>query len=667
MSMSAWFHNSSLTSRVMLALVGVLALALGVIAVLASQAAGRQINQSAAHEADLVAQTVSQAITELVILGDFPAIEQHLRRRATQPDTNWLRFTDAQGQVVAAQRPPQTVKHPAWFSRLLGVETHSAASPIEAGGAVYGTLSVQVNTLEEESQAWTLAVNAALLFTLAIGLCAVFIHLIVRKNLQGLMAMRAMAEKLERGDFAARIAIDTVSPPEIRETAGVLNYAVNRISELMAEMRRMAFHDPLTGLPNRRAIEGRLERALRLARQKDQIHIFCYIDLDQFKIVNDTCGHAAGDQLLAQLPQILGPLLPGSAYLARLGGDEFGLLLFDTTMGDAEVIARKVIDAIHDHSFIHGGHSYQLGASIGMTSITRDTQNESEILAQADMACYTAKEAGRNRSHVYENAQSGVRALQEEMEWVSWFNEAMAEDRLVLYRQRVDALNDSAARPHYEILLRIRRYADVIESPGPFLAAAEKHGLSPELDRYMVRKMCQWLAEHPHDPATYSVNLSGLSLSDEFLLDCILKIMDTYQIPGDRLSFEITETAAVQNLTHARRLIEGLKARGCAFYLDDFGKGMASFSYLKQLPADYLKIDGSFVLEMLRDPTDYAIINAFNQIAHDLSRKSVAECVENPYQLDKLREIGVDYVQGFGIHRPEPLPELKCAADSIAA
>lgn len=667
MPISEFFRNSSLTGRVVFAFLMVLVFAHSFVAILAVQTSGRQINENAAREAELVVQTASHAITELAILGDLPAIEQHLRKRVEQSDIAWLRFTDVQGQRVTIRGRALSAKRPDWFARQLGIVRHTASLAIGVGGTGYGTLSVQINTVEDEAQIWTLAINAALLFVLAISLCAWVIRVIMQKNLQGLMAMRTMAEKLRGGDFSARIPIDAFSPPEVRETAGLFNYAANRINELMAEMRRMAFHDPLTGLPNRRAIEGRLGRALRQVREKGEAHVFCYIDLDQFKIVNDTCGHAAGDQLLVQLPQVLGPLLPVNAYLARLGGDEFGLLLFKSEMSEAQSIAKKVIDAIHDHIFIYGGRSYQLGASIGMTEITRDSQTESEILAQADMACYTAKQAGRNRSHVYENAQSGTQALQEEMEWVRWFNEAIAEDRLVLFRQRIEPLCDTAEAPHYEVLLRIRRYADVIESPGPFLAAAEKHGLSPELDRYVVRKLCQWLAEHPHDPANYSVNLSGHSLDDEFLLDCILKIMDTHQIGGNRLSFEITETAAVQNMVQARQLIEGLKARGCAFYLDDFGKGMASFAYLKHLPADYLKIDGSFVLEMLRDPTDFAIVNAFNQIAHELSRKSIAECVENPYQLEKLREIGVDYVQGYAVHRPEPLPDVNVDAQSVAA
>lgn len=666
MKLSGRFRELSLSARVFLSLAASCLIALAGIAWLSIEAARSQINQSASAEAGLIAQNLSHVITEPAILGDLPAIEQHLARRASQPGIAWMKYTDHTGYQFIKAGAPAHEHHLEWFGRWFDTGVHAASHPVAAGGRTYGQVSVQVDTKSAEDRAWKLAgmISAALLAMLAF--CAWVIHRILHANLKGLMAMREMARKLQEGNFEARVQIGVHSPPEVRETADILNYSVQRVRELMIEMRRMAFHDPLTGLPNRRAIEDRLGRAFRLAREENSHHVFCYIDLDQFKIINDTCGHAAGDQLLAQLPQVLKPLLPANAYLGRLGGDEFGLILFDTDIPQAQPVARRIIDAIHDHDFTFEGASYQIGATIGITLINRDTQVESEILAQADMACYTAKQAGRNRSHVYELAQSGVQKLREEMQWINWFNKSIDEDRLELFRQRVAPLDGRDEAPHYEVLLRIRRYRDVLEPPGPFLIAAEKHGLSPEVDRFVIHKLCRWLSEYPDDPASYSVNLSALSLNDEHFLDFILEMLDIHEIDGRRISFEITETAAIQNLDNARRLIAGLKSRGCAFYLDDFGKGMASFSYLKHLPADYLKIDGSFVLEMLRDPADFAIVNAFNQIAHDLSRKSVAECVENQYQMEKLREIGVDYVQGYAVHLPEPLPVMMTTARRLA-
>ncbi len=480
---------------------------------------------------------------------------------------------------------------------------------------------------------------------------------LLRVNLTGLSALSSMAQKFEQGDFEARVQVSRHSPPEILETANAFNHTADKIAGLVNDMRMMAYHDSLTGLPNRRALEGRLGRALHMAQKDYSRHVFCYIDPDHFKLINDTCGHAAGDLLLCRLPRAIQSALPQDAYFGRLGGDEFGLLLFNKSPHYAQAVANLVIDAIRDFTFEYEDRTYHIGASIGITAITNKSRDEGEVLAQADMACYTAKQAGRNRSHIFQATQSGMQKLQEEMDWVNWFGQALKEKRLSLFRQRIDPLGSASRASHYEVLLRIQRTDGNFGSPAEFLQAAERFGLSPTVDRWVIRSLFGWMLAHPRDLSIYSINLSGLTLNDTLFLDFVFELLDKHKIDGSRIAFEITETAAVQNLDNARRFIDALKSRGCAFSLDDFGKGMASFSYLKQLPADYLKIDGSFVLEILRDPTDYAIVNAFNQIAHDLSRKSVAECVETPQQIEKLLEIGVDYVQGYGVHIPEPFPD----------
>lgn len=654
MNLIKHFRQSSLRARVLVVFTTLLLAAFVALGALAVKFTRDQINQGLESSADREVAEMANLLIESAAIGDTLSIEQRLRQRASKPGLTWLDFNGSgyprihiDGQMAKKTRPD-------WFARWLSLDPPIASHDITTGKERIGQVSLQLDTTGDENQVWLIISRSLVAYAFMLALTAWIIARMLSANLKGLSALREMTRKFEQGDFDARVHVSPYSPPEILETAAAFNHTADRIASLLEEMRLMAYHDSLTGLPNRRALEGRLARALRMAREEQSLHAFCYIDLDQFKLINDTCGHAAGDLLLSQLPQVLKSALPNDVSLGRLGGDEFGLLLFNKSTQDARAIANLLIEAIQDFRFIYEDRTYHIGASVGIAAITSQSRDEGEILVQADLACYAAKQAGRNRSHIYE---AGLQKLQAEMDWVSWFGQAVTENRLVLFRQRIDPLSDLSQPPHYEVLLRIRRNPGVLESPAEFLAAAERYGLAPVVDRWVIRTLCRWMVTHPRDLSIYSINLSGHSLNDEYFLDFVLEVLDTHKIFSTRLAFEITETAAVHNLENAQRFIERLKTYGCTFYLDDFGKGMASFSYLKQLPADYLKIDGSFVREMLRDPTDFAIVNAFNQIAHDLSRKSVAECVENTFLLEKLREIGVDYVQGYAVHIPEPLPE----------
>lgn len=618
---------------------------------------GEQYNINLKDESTNKALNIALTITEPAILGDIPAIEQYLKSRAAQSDIAWLSYNDLHSKPILIDKhlPPPT--RPDWFAGLISIQPMIATQDISAGGKVYGRINLLLDVASYEDFIWGIVSRAMIGFALLLALAFWLIARLLHINLNGLIALRNMAHEFDQGSFDSRVEVSPYSPPEVLETAAAFNLAANRITDLVDEMRLMAFHDSLTGLPNRRALEGRLVRALHMAQEEDSRHAFCYIDLDQFKLINDTCGHAAGDELLSQLSSAIKPSLPEDAYFGRLGGDEFGLLLFGKNIQHAKVIAKLLIEAINDFAFRYHDRVYHIGASVGITAINKSSASPGEILAQADMACYSAKQMGRNRTHVFEAAQHSIQKLQEEMDWVGWFGQAVMEKRLKLFRQRIDPVLPSGEPPHYEVLLRIQRVPDLQESPMEFLQAAERFNLAPTVDRWVIRNLCGWLSAHPHDASVYSANLSGLTLNDEYFLDFVLEILDIHEINGQRLAFEITETAAIHNLASARRFIEGLQSRGCTFYLDDFGKGLASFSYLKQLPVDYLKIDGGFVMDMLRDPTDFAIVNAFNQIAHNLSRKSVAECVESTLHIEKLREIGVDYIQGFAVHAPEPMPE----------
>jgi diguanylate cyclase (GGDEF)-like protein len=448
------------------------------------------------------------------------------------------------------------------------------------------------------------------------------------------------------------------SPFNHRNTRGAI-YVLRDETEkkqLVDNLRLMAFHDSLTTLPNRRAVEGRLERALRTAKKDGLNHVFCYIDLDQFKLINDTCGHSAGDLLLASLARRMGDDVPANAYLGRLGGDEFGLILFDAAVAQARAVCHRLIKCIQGFRFTHHGRSFSVGACAGITRIDRASRSLEEVMIQADMACYRAKAEGSGLMRVYEADEIGFRRLQEEMGLAAEFTQALEAGRFLPYRQLIQAVSPQG-QSHYEVLVRIKRPGGEIEGPGKLLPALERYGQAPILDRWMLESVIAYLSRQPSDQAVYFINLSGKTLADETFLATACELLDRYLLPGSRIGFEITETAAVVNLNNARTLIEGLREKGCRFGLDDFGREASSFSYLKHLPADYIKIDGSFVHRMVEDKQDQAIVRSIVQLSKDFGLLSVAEHVENAQTAALLGEIGVDYLQGYHVHRPEPLPD----------
>ncbi len=340
--------------------------------------------------------------------------------------------------------------------------------------------------------------------------------------------------------------------------------------QLLDNLREMAFHDALTTLPNRRAVEGRLARALRTARDLGQQHAFCYIDLDQFKLVNDTCGHSVGDTLLMDIAQTMKAALPTHAYLGRLGGDEFGLILFDTRSDEAIRICRQLIQRIRDFRFEHKGRRFTLGACAGVAPITQAATTAGDLMIQADMACYRAKSEGSGRVMLYEADEVGFRRLETEMGWAADFAQALEANQFLPYRQLIRPTS-RGGQPHYEVLIRWQRDG-VVEGPAKLLPALERYGQAPILDRWMLEAVVSYLAAQPDDNAVYFINLSGKTVADESFLGVVCHMLDHYGVEGSRLGFEVTETAAVVNLEDAQRLISGLRERGCQFALDDFGR-----------------------------------------------------------------------------------------------
>ncbi len=428
--------------------------------------------------------------------------------------------------------------------------------------------------------------------------------------------------------------------------------------EMTEQLRYQAAHDELTGLCNRREFERRLRQALldRAADADAPPFALLYIDLDQFKLINDLSGHMAGDQLLVQLAQAMGRHIRDGDLLARLGGDEFGLLAFGVDKAQADLLAEQIRACIERSTFCWLGRSYMVSASIGLVLVDRAGCTLKDLLAWADSACYQAKEDGRNRVCVYRDDADATRRMGE-MEWASRLRQALEQERLLLYYQEIVPLaTDAAPATRVELLLRMRGEDGSVIAPGVFLVAAERYGLMPAVDRWVIRTALAHFAQlHPcgDDLRSCAINLSGASLEDEGLADFILDTIARHGVPPSRLCLEITETVAVRDMLRVVRVIDRLRAAGCRIALDDFGAGMASFGYLKNLPVDVIKIDGSFVRDLGRDPMSRTIIDAVTRIGHQRGANVVAEWVDDLATLDVLRELGVDSAQGFALHRPE--------------
>ncbi|NHN39658.1 EAL domain-containing protein [Pseudomaricurvus alcaniphilus] len=429
---------------------------------------------------------------------------------------------------------------------------------------------------------------------------------------------------------------------------------------IQEQISYQASHDLLTGLANRYEFERQLQRLLDSRKVDRRTHAYCFCDLDQFKVVNDTSGHAAGDALLKQVAVILQNTLRKRDTLARLGGDEFGILMENCSLAEAELVAHKVLAELEQFRFVWEGSLHSLGVSIGVVLIDDNCNDITDILKNADSACYTAKDAGRNRVHVYKADDELLAKREGEIYWVGEINTALEEDRFELYGQLIVPILDASLKPSIEVLVRLRRDGELI-NPGAFLPAAERYGLSPKIDRWVVRKAFAWLAEYRgfgEVVDALAINLSGHSLGDSKLLDAIYAELQRGKIDPSWIKFEITETSAIANLAEARKFIDAVKQLGCGLSLDDFGSGLSSFAYLKNLAVDYLKIDGMFVKDIADDPIDLAMVKSINEIGQVMGKKTIAEFVENEEVLDVLRQLGVDYAQGYGIGVPKPLAHV---------
>ena len=444
---------------------------------------------------------------------------------------------------------------------------------------------------------------------------------------------------------------------------------VSRERQYVAKLSYQASHDALTGLINRTDFERRLGLALKSSAELNRNHAVMYLDLDQFKVVNDTCGHAAGDQLIRQVSGVLLKRLREGDTLARLGGDEFGVLLENCPPDHALRIADQLRQTVTDFHFVWETRSFSVGVSIGLVNIKDGPFTLADVMSAADAACYMAKEKGRNRVQLYHAQDSELSVRQGEMEWISRLQKALKEDRFVLYAQDIRGLDARREHgTHCEILVRLLDERGELVPPMAFIPAAERYNLMPAIDRWVIRSAFETISREQAEGGTIfeicAINISGGSIGDEGFLGYVREQFAHFPaVPPQSICFEITETAAIARLDKATHFIDELKSLGCRFSLDDFGAGMSSFAYLKHLPVDFLKIDGGFIKNMADDPIDRAMVEAINSVGHITGKQTIAEFVDGERVIALLREIGVDFAQGYGVAKPRPFgPRLQMAA-----
>ena len=467
------------------------------------------------------------------------------------------------------------------------------------------------------------------------------------------VAVRTMKSGAQ--DYIMKDNLARLVPVVERELRELAHRAARKEAE--SQVAYLAHYDALTKLINRDQFKHHLEDSLHHSRLNGSEHALVYVDLDQFKIINDTCGHLAGDELLVQIGIQIKNQLGDHDYISRMGGDEFGVLLMDCSVQEAMVVATRIHEAIKAYRFVWQEQPFTVSSSIGVVSISATSNSVEEVLASADMACYAAKDKGRSYIQVYDMNDEDLNQRRDQMHWASRVRRALDQNDFTLYRQAIIGFKcDSLC---YEFLVRMSDNGSPVP-PGFFIPAAERYNLMTHIDR--------WVIEHAFEHVRasmdrgdvmaklYFINLSGSSLNDAAFFQFVKDRQKNYAIPADKICFEITETTAIANVELASLFIAEIREMGFLFVLDDFGVGMSSFAYLKAIPVDVLKIDGGFVKNMINDPMDLAIVEACNNIAHSAGLKTVAEFVENKQIELKLRELGVDFAQGYGIEEPKPLP-----------
>ena len=477
-------------------------------------------------------------------------------------------------------------------------------------------------------------------------------------NRRGVKTSELMVEEFASMLFEHRVKILDESEIPLTDRA-----SHRMLQNMHNQLTYQASHDELTGLINRKEFERVLSRALISAKKSNIGHMVACLDLDQFKVINNAAGYTAGDRLIKELGNLLSVSLEGSQFvLSRLGGDEFGVLIEDCKKESGLIVIRKLCDAIKRFQFKWENDSFKLTASCGVVYLNIDTESVSSILQSADSACYAAKDAGRGRLHVYEAGDSEMEHRMDVMDFVSQIDHALENDRFMLNCQKIAPINeDSGDYAHYEVLLAVLDKNNEPMPPQDFIIAAETYNRMGAIDRWVIKHAFQFIAANIlklDGLGAFSINISGNSLTEDDFMEFVLEQFNETRLPASMICFEITETSAIGSLDRAIEFMEKLKVIGVQFSLDDFGTGLSSYSYLRNLPVDYLKIDGVFVKDIMTNPSDYAVVKSINEIGHFMGKKTIAEYVEDDQVLEMLRDIGIDFAQGYGIEKKVPLTDL---------
>ena len=645
--------------------------------------------QPAINEAFVLYDEASRPIMQAAVadtIAGGPGFDLELRIRRSDGEHRWIRTVGsvafADGQAVRLMGAFQDVTEKVQQRQALAAQHEMLRVTLQSIGDAVITTDERgeitwMNPVAERMTGW--------LACEALGLPMQQVFHIVNEETRALMdnpvaTCLALGETVGLANQTLLISRDGSeygiedSAAPIRSASGealgvvLVFHDVSEQRRMSGEMTYRATHDALTGLVNRGEFETRLQRLLRKAHDEQSEHALLYIDLDQFKLVNDACGHAVGDQLLQQVSKLLTEVIRARDTLARLGGDEFAIILEHCTQAQAQQVAQKICDRMEVFRFMHEERRFRVGTSIGLVPVDRRWSSTAAIQQAADTSCYAAKEAGRNRVHVWFDTDVAMQARQLEMQWTSRIERALDDGGFVLFAQRIEPLKAHRAGLHAEVLLRLKNEDGSLVPPGAFLPAAERFNLISRIDRWVLSRTVQWLQSLPEPQlvACLSVNLSGQSVGDRGFHTWACELLAG--VGGSlcaKLCLEITETAVVTHLGDAAIFMRQLRAAGVKVALDDFGAGASSFGYLKSLPVDYLKIDGQFVRNLVTHALDDAAVRCFVDVARVVGVQTVAEFVEEPAVLRRLDEIGVDYAQGYLLHRPAPLASLLAPLPAI--
>ena len=602
---------------------------------------------------DIAIQLLLEESNRALLTLEYRRLEESFIRAASNPHILEATLVDERGLVVTSSNSERLGK--AFSYEQTDQQTYLRQVEIESMADSIGELHLVFSGNELQDiyhETLQLGMSIGLLGMLIIALAGIgFGHLLTHK----LQRLSKHAEKITEGTEVKPLTFK--GRDEVSALAQSLNRMVTTLHSNVAKMRVMAYHDELTGLANRSRFHERLEQAVTNAKNNHTQHALLYVDLDQFKIVNDTCGHDAGDRLLAELSDKLNHTLRGRDTIARIGGDEFGILLEGVNPDQAALVAEKIRHTVADFRFAVDERIFQIGASIGVVMIDHNANTTKSLLSLADMACYAAKDRGRNTIEFATENHTELAERNEQMHWVPEIIAGIEEDRFEIHFQQISNTKAIEAVFGWEVLIRLRGRDNKLHFPSNFIAAAERFDLMPRLDRHICKTCCEAMARGELQASgdfTF-INLSGQTLADKEFPGFFQGLLERLNLSPSQICFEITETAAINNLNHAIFFIEKLRNLGCKFALDDFGSGMCSFSYLKRLDVDFVKIDGGFIEKMLENPLDESIVRAIVDIAESARFKTLAEFVEQSEQLERLKTLGVDLVQGHLIHRPEPL------------